>query len=218
MKEFVKQLIKHTPLYPSLYNLRVRQVKRKREREQLAEWERQGRPAPPPHPVKQRNLRRYAREYGLRVLVETGTYLGDMVEAMKRDFDEIYSVELGQELYEQAKLRFASEPHVKLLQGDSGVVLKQIVDGLDRPALFWLDGHYSAGITAQGEKDTPIYEELAHILNAPDLGHVILVDDARNFGSDPAYPTLEELKEFVNSKRPSRITVEDDSIRIVPAR
>lgn len=218
MKEFVKQLIKQTPLYPTLYNLRVKQVKRKREREQLAEWERQGRPAPPPHSVKQRNLRRYAREYGLRVLVETGTCLGEMVEAMKRDFDEIYSVELGQDLYENAKRRFASEPHVKLLQGDSGVVIKQIVDGLDRPALFWLDGHYSGGITAQGEKDTPIYEELAHILSAPDLGHVILVDDARNFGSDPAYPTLDELKEFVNSKRPSRITVEDDSIRIVPAR
>ena len=217
MKELVKQIIKSTPLYPSLYNLRVRQVKRRMEREQLAEWERQGRPAPPPHPVKQRNLRRYGKEYGLRVLVETGTFMGDMVEAMKRDFDRIYSIELGQDLYEKAKQRFADEPHITILQGDSGVVIKQVLAGLDRPALFWLDGHFSAGITAQGERDTPVSEELRHILDAPDLGHVILIDDARNFGTDPEYPSLEELKAFVSSKRRSDITVEDDSIRIVPA-
>ena len=35
-----------------------------------------------PHLVKQRTLRDYARRYALRVMVETGTNLGQMIAAM----------------------------------------------------------------------------------------------------------------------------------------
>jgi len=46
---------------------------------------------------------------------------------------------------------------------------------------------------------------------------VIVIDDARCLGSDPAYPTLEAVTDFVLSHRPqARITVENDSIRITP--
>ena len=93
------------------------------------------------------------------------------------------------------------------------------MERLQQPALFWLDGHYSAGDTARGEKDTPLYEELEQILRAPDLGHVIVIDDARCFGSDPAYPTLPALTAYVRSRRPEvEIAVADDSIRITPGR
>jgi hypothetical protein len=149
------------------------------------------------------------------VLVETGTFLGDMVEAMKRHFDKIYSIELSEELFGKAKHRFASESHITLIHGDSGKALEEVMKELTQPTLFWLDGHYSAGITAKGEMDTPICEELKHILNARPLGHVIIIDDARAFGNDPAYPRVEELREFVGSKRESVMTVEDDTIRIV---
>ena len=67
---------------------------RMRQIVQIAKWEREGRQIPPPHIVKQRVLREYAKKYGLRILVETGTSTGDMVEAMKTDFDRIYSIEL----------------------------------------------------------------------------------------------------------------------------
>ncbi len=56
-------------------------LKRNRQGDALAEWERQGRPVPPPHVVKQRVLRGYAERYHLNIFVETGTYRGDMVEA-----------------------------------------------------------------------------------------------------------------------------------------
>jgi hypothetical protein len=38
-------------------------------------------------------------------------------------------------------------------------------------------------------------------LNAPDRGHVIIVDDARCFGTDPAYGSIEELSEFIQGIR-----------------
>jgi len=192
-------------------------LRARRDRRTLEEWERRGRPVPPPHIVKQRVLREYAERYGLRTLVETGTYRGDMIEAMRPVFEKIVSIELGQDLFAAARKRFKRVAHVELIQGDSAQELRRVMERLDRAALFWLDGHYSAGETARGEKDTPIYEELAHILGARDLGHVIVIDDARAFGTDPAYPTIDELRRYVLAKRPVvSIAVADDSIRITP--
>src|SRR5204863_7391833 len=183
----------------------------------LAEWERRGRPVPPPHVVKQRVLRGYAERYHLKIFVETGTDRGDMVEAMKPLFHRIYSIELSDTLFAAARRRFRRDSHIELLHGDSSQELGRIMERVDQPVLFWLDGHYSAGDTARGEKDTPICDELAEIFRAPDLGHVIIIDDARCFGSDPAYPTLPALREYVWSRRPhAGLVVEDDSIRITP--
>jgi hypothetical protein len=213
MKSGLPQVLKRTSLYYLVRNW----VVRRKQTADLAAWERKGKPIPPPHMAKQRILREYAKRYGLRALVESGTYHGDMVEVMKADFDRIYSVELSRELYERAKKRFRGADHIELIPGDSSIALGRIMAELNQPALFWLDGHWSGGVTARGPKDTPIYEELRHILNAPDRGHVILVDDARCFGVDAGYPTVEELSEFIKSKRSSvDITVQDDSIRITP--
>lgn len=183
----------------------------------IREWERNGKPAPPPHVVKQQNLRHIAQQHSLKTLIETGTYYGDMVDALKFDFEKIYSIELSDELYRQAVRRFAGQPNVELIHGDSGRVLKELLGRIKSPCLFWLDGHYSAGVTARGEKDTPIVEELSHIFSSPDIGHVIVVDDARCFGVEPGYPTVEELSEFVKARRPNtRFAVVDDGIQIIP--
>jgi hypothetical protein len=97
-------------------------------------------------------------------------------------------------------------------------VLPGVLQQLERPALFWLDGHYSGGITAQADRHTPIVQELIHIFSSASPGHVVLVDDARCFGTDPQYPTLPRLRELVLGLRPDRvITTDDDCIRITPA-
>ena len=105
------------------------------------------------------------------------------------------------------------DDHVEIIQGDSGVEIENVLKRTDQAALFWLDGHYSEGGTARGEKDTPIMEELNCILNSETPGHVLVIDDARCFGTDPSYPKLDRLKEFILSKNPNaQIRVEDDSI------
>jgi hypothetical protein len=213
MKQLIKHIIKKTPLYSSL----PKWVTKRRNAKELVEWERKGKPVPPPHIVKQRTLQAYSIRYGLKILVETGTYNGDMVEAMKDVFDRIYSIELGEQLYEKAREKFKGVKHIELIHGDSGVELMNLMNRINEPALFWLDGHYSGGVTARGGEDTPIFKELRHILNAPDRGHVIIIDDAHCFGSDPAYPRIEDIKDFIKSKRPNlEIVIQDDSIRIAP--
>jgi hypothetical protein len=209
----VKQPLLRLPFY---FRLRNWNQRRKQAKEQ-AKWERAGKPAPPPHVVKEGILREYARSFGIKTLVETGTCYGDMVEAMRPDFDRIYSIELSKRLHEIARRRFSGVASVTLIQGDSGLELGSLVGNLPGPALFWLDGHYSEGETAQGSKDTPIFEELEHIFSARREGDVILIDDARCFGTYPFYPTLDELRKFILVKKPGvLIAVEDDAIRITP--
>lgn len=212
---FIRKIIKLTKIF-LYYPIKSLKAKIQHIRE-IEKWEKMGRPVPPPHIIKQKVLRSYASKYHLKVLVETGTYFGDMVEAMKKIFDYIYSIELSKELYERAKERFKGISHIMLIHGDSAKELKKIINEIDCPAIFWLDGHYSGGVTAKGEKDTPIYEELYHILNAQDRGHVIIIDDARCFGKDPAYPTIDKLKGFIFSIRNNvEVFVQEDSIRILP--
>lgn len=168
------------------------------------------------HIIKQNNIHKYREEYGFKILIETGTYLGDMVEAQRRYFDKIYSIELGESLYRKAVERFKDSPHVKILFGDSSMLLEDLLaEEINQPALFWLDGHYSSGVTAKGAKDTPIMEELAAILKST-FNHGILIDDARLFTGESDYPSLDELSSFIKSKDPARkVSVADDIIRVL---
>ena len=146
-----------------------------------ARWQRQGCPIPASSSVKRSILRRTAQEHNLHVLVETGTFRGDTVMALRRDFDLIVSIELSPELHANAAYRARHEHNVKLLVGDSASVLPGILATLHEPALFWLDAHYSGTGTTLGDRVTPISAELNAVLGHPVRGHVVLIDDAREF-------------------------------------
>ncbi len=182
---------------------------------EIRNWKTKGRPCPPPHPIKQRILMQYAVRYQLSVFIETGTYLGDMVFALRNQFDRIESVELDKILYQSALVQFAPWRHIRIHYGDSATVLPQILSNLDRPALFWLDGHYSGGITSKGEKNTPILEELKSVLGHPTKSHVILIDDAKDFDGNNDYPSYQDLLFYIKILQPDcAIESKDNIIRI----
>ena len=189
----------------------------RRDRRKRSAWLAAGRPAPAPSVVKHDIVRQYADRHGLATLVETGTYMGGTIEALRDRFARIYSIELDDALYERARARFAHLPHVTILHGDSAQMLPEVLAHLREPALFWLDGHYSGPGTAKGRRETPIEEEIRAVLAHPVAGHVILVDDARVFGSWPDYPTIDDFHRLVTTAAPAaQFTVEDDIIRIHP--
>jgi hypothetical protein len=178
-------------------------------------WRNLGKPIPTPDAVKQLIVKTYATKFGILTFVETGTYLGDMILALKDNFNRIYSIELNFELYKKAAEKFLKYKHISIHHGDSSKVLPEILDNLEETCLFWFDAHYSGGITAKGEKDTPILEEINCIFNHSVKDHVILIDDARLFTGENDYPTLETLKELVIGQNPCSIfDVKDDIIRI----
>jgi hypothetical protein len=181
----------------------------------IKDWENAGKPLPPPHLVKQQAIHSLQSKFGYQVLIETGTYLGDMVEAQKNNFAQVYSIELGEDLHRDAVKRFENEKNVCILQGDSSDVLITLCKKIDKPAIFWLDGHYSAGITALGKKQCPIYEELTAIFDSETRGHLLLIDDARLFVGKDDYPTIAELEDFIKRSRPNAtIHIEDDIINV----
>lgn len=79
-----------------------------------------------------------------------------MVEAMRGHFDRIYSIELSEALCWNAQKRFKDYNNIEIICGDSITELEKVIQHLDQPSLFWLDGHYSAGVTAKGVKNTPV--------------------------------------------------------------
>ena len=125
-----------------------------RRNRQVAEWKSAGKPVPPPHIVKQRIVVAYAAAFNTEVLVETGTFRGDMVYAMKDAFRSIYSIELSPDFCELARRRLRRLRHIRILAGDSGKVLPNLLDGISTRCLFWLDGHYSGGDSQRGDGDS----------------------------------------------------------------
>ena len=98
----------------------------------------------PDYEVKKNTLNGYKNKYGLNVLVETGTFMGDTVEYFKDRMKKIISIELAEDLAKRAQKRFENNQNIKIINGDSGKVLKDIVKEINEPILFWLNGHYSS--------------------------------------------------------------------------
>lgn len=124
------------------------------------------------------------RRYPNRVLIETGTYLCEGVEmALAAGFGEVRTVELSEQLYAKAVKRYAGRPQVRLYQGTSEGQLEAMIADLREPATFWLDAHFSGGITAKGPEHSPILKELRIIGAHPVKTHTILIDDRRQVGT-----------------------------------
>lgn len=151
-------------------------------------WVRMKWPVPTPDPVKRAVMHRHGQPTG--VWVETGTYLGTTTAFLAASAEHVYSIEPDPQLAARARARFARNDRVTIIEGLSEVELPALLPRLDGPVSFWLDGHYSFGITHKGPTDTPIQAELSaiegHLLRFKDT--TVLVDDFRIFvPDDPLY-------------------------------
>jgi len=162
--------------------------------------------------IKQNTIEEFQKKCGYNVLIETGTFLGDMVEAQRNNFKKIFSIELQYDLAKKAGERFKDVGHIKILQGDSGELLRTILKEVNEPAIFWLDAHYSGGLTAKGDKECPIYQEIDAIF-ATKENHFLLIDDARLFNGKGDYPTIDQLTKYIQDKDPRyKVSVDNDII------
>jgi hypothetical protein len=176
-------------------------------------WIAQGRPIPAPPIVKQHIVKRHLRAAGLSTVVETGTFTGEMVDALLPVARRIISIELDDRLHAAARRRFSGQRSVELLHGDSATLLPGVVRSLEGPALFWLDGHYTGAGSARSHVDSPILAEVATLLAHPMPGRVVLIDDAREFTGHNGYPTLEALRAMIHNGQPAaHVVVADDII------
>ena len=129
--------------------------------------------------------------------VETGTHIGDTIAIMEPLFKILHTVEIKEDFYLEVKMRYKSDK-INFHLGDSSVVLKNICNNLSSPTLFFLDGHWSSGNTGRGDKDCPLYEELDNIVKYCKYKCIIIIDDARLFGTGPNKGNRNENWEDIN--------------------
>ena len=122
-------------------------------------------------------IKKIASQYKLDFFVETGTFLGFSLAEAGKIFASCYSIEIAEEYYLKAKERFDNAEGIHLLMGSSAEKIKEIDYSETSAALFWLDAHYSGGITG-GKNNCPLLEEIKYIASLP-IDKYIFIDDAR---------------------------------------
>jgi hypothetical protein len=181
----------------------------------IIKWIHNGAASRPPHLVKMVIILGYLKRFNLNRFVETGTFKGDTLDYIARTGIDCVSIELSEDLFFSVKQRFKNFKNVLLIRGDSGQKLLEILQTIDEPALFWLDGHQMVG-GVRGGLITPISLELKAILEHRIKNHVILIDDARLFKGISDYPLLEDLLHTVHSHNMYAVEISSDIIRLVP--
>jgi len=131
--------------------------------------------------------------------------MGDTTNVLSRVARMVYSIEPEPTLFSRAQERFRTISNVKVINGLSEDVLPKLLPTITGDICFWLDGHYSAGITFKGPQDTPIIDELTAI--GQNIGRmskiVVMIDDVRCF--DPqkpeysAYPPVDVLIDWARN-------------------
>jgi hypothetical protein len=125
------------------------------------------------------HIRFWQNTTGHRIFIETGTYLGETTLAMADVFYHCYTIGYDRSVYDRTNVIFSDRKNITLYHGDSGKLLGSILANLNEPAIFWLDAHYSGGITGRAETDTPIRHELRQILQHSVKNHVFLEADRK---------------------------------------
>jgi len=152
------------------------------------------------------------------VFVETGTYLGGTTKSIASFFKKVHTIELSEALYEQTKDDLAQFRNIVSHLGDSRSILPHILLENNENIVFWLDGHYSGGITAGEEDPCPLINELNSILSRNN-DDIIIIDDARLINEGmKGYPSITEIYEKMRetSKIDRCFQICDDHLYIIP--
>lgn len=166
-------------------------------------WLLNGFKTPTPMIVKRRLIKR--EHIPQSSWIETGTFKGSTTKFLGKFAQEVYSIEPSEKLYKIAKKNTCANHRIKLIFGTSERQLDTTVKKIKTKHLcFWLDGHYSSGMTYKGKKDTPIMHELSvikkNIVNYEQI--LVLIDDIRLFGTKnfnhKHYPSKEFLIKWAN--------------------
>jgi hypothetical protein len=117
-----------------------------------------------------------------KVFIETGTFLGETSQLASDIFSTVYTIEIYEELYNNAQNNFLNT-NVHPILGDSTDMLPNLLSKVNENTVFWLDGHNSGPGTGVGSVDFPVLQECKIIDEnfKGDLG-LILIDDVRLFG------------------------------------
>ena len=161
--------------------------------------------------------------YGINNFIETGTYQGHTAYWASQLFEQVFTIEYSQDIYQKVTEKYGHIKNIDFLYGDTRNLLQNTLSKLESPSLFWLDAHWSGGLTYGESDECPLLAEI-EIINRSDCEHFIFIDDARLFLSPPPpphlpqqWPDISAILNLLNSVKNSRhIVIVDDVIIAVP--
>jgi len=147
-------------------------------------------------------------KYGIKNAkwIETGTCHGITTKFLADNYPQVYSIEPSKDLYDRAVQNFKGR-NVDLFNNCSENVLPDLLSKLNGDINFWLDGHYSGGVTFKGKKDCPVEDELLAINeNISNFTKItILIDDVRCFlAKSPDYDSYPSIDYLVDWSRKNK--------------
>ncbi len=148
-------------------------------------------------PYAVEKFKELVREFGVKTVVETGTYRADSTVKIAEIVDNTVSIEIVQEHFDGSKDRFKEYGYqiieedqnrvclvkdsskVTLYHGNSPDIIREIITDLDEPILFYLDAHWL--------EYWPLKDEIRAIKPRPNS--LIVIHDCRVPGKDFGYDT-----------------------------
>ena len=134
-------------------------------------------------------LARHPTHTGIRVFVETGTYLARTAMLAHSLFPTVHTVEISEPLFRRNLRKYEGTPGVHFYCGDSRGVVQRLARELAQPVLWFLDAHWFERTREPvGGRDAfPLWEELDAIAQRP-RGDIVLLDDVHVFGTQEPQP------------------------------
>ena len=121
--------------------------------------------------------------------VETGTAYGQSIDSIYQYFEQIFTVEISEKLYEWLTPQIGHWTNVQRVLGDSLIEIPKYLNSLTKEdhVFFWLDAHWSQGLSSKNHLDVPLLEECSIIDTEyqANLG-LVIIDDVRLFETDDA--------------------------------
>jgi len=122
-------------------------------------------------------------KYPNKYFVETGCYIGDGIQsAINAGFDNIISIEISPKFSTLCEVLFKNNENVKIIRGDSSIILSDVISSIKEPITFWLDAHLVYDPKVALRCLNPLLLELEAIKVHKIKTHTILIDDLRLWG------------------------------------
>jgi hypothetical protein len=115
--------------------------------------------------------------------IETGTLHGQTMENLSPFFEKLHTIEVYEPNHSISVKNLENISNVELHLGNSVKILPSICHDINNPAIFFLDGHWSSGHTGFEDVHVPLYDELGMIVQHMKCNCLIIIDDARLFGT-----------------------------------
>lgn len=131
----------------------------------------------------QAEIRKIVNEFGIKTIIETGTYQGNTTLDFATMVKKVFTIEVNETYYNLNIKKFIGKSNIVTIRNSSPKGIEQIISGkygiVEKPILFYLDAHWGAY--------NPLLDEFEMIKNF-NLKPIIAIHDFKvpdkDFGFD----------------------------------